>query len=149
MRVYETYYIWYIFSHSSQGAFGYVVKGLLNEVQANGEEYRIPVAMKTLKSEYIDYVPYPRENVIMHTLSSECASYAEMRGLLLESALMHSFSHAHILSLRGICLDPNTSCPYLIMPFMEHGDLRKFLRKKADSTDSSASVTTYPQVANI
>lgn len=72
-----------------------------------------------------------------------------MRGLLLESALMHSFSHAHILSLRGICLDPSTSCPYLIMPFMEHGDLRKFLRRKADSTDSSGSVTTYPQVANI
>lgn len=45
------------FSHSLQGAFGYVVKGLLNEVQANGEEYRIPVAMKTLKSKYIDYVP--------------------------------------------------------------------------------------------
>ena len=64
----------------------------------------------------------------------------------MESSLMHSFSHTHILGLWGICLDPQTGSPYLVMPFMEHGDLRNFLLKKADLTDGSGSVTTYPQV---
>ena len=77
---------------------------------------------------------------------TDCASYAEMRGLLLESTLMHSFSHSHILSLRGLSLNPQSGAPYLVMPFMEHGDLRKFLRKKADMSDGGSSVTTYPQV---
>ena len=59
---------------------------------------------------------------------------------------MHSFSHSHILSLRGLSLNPQSGAPYLVMPFMEHGDLRKFLRKKADMSDGGSSVTTYPQV---
>ena len=59
---------------------------------------------------------------------------------------MHSFSHAHILGLRGICLDPGSGSPYLVMSFMEHGDLRSFLRRRTELTDSTASVTTYPEV---
>ena len=59
---------------------------------------------------------------------------------------MHSFSHPHILSLRGLCLNPKSGAPYLVMPFMENGDLRKFLRKKADLTDGGTSVPTYPHV---
>ena len=59
---------------------------------------------------------------------------------------MFSFSHPHILSLRGLCLNPKSGAPYLVMPFMENGDLRKFLRKKADLTDGSSSITTYPHV---
>ncbi|CAI8014185.1 Hepatocyte growth factor receptor, partial [Geodia barretti] len=114
-----------ITGHLGEGAFGYVVKGLLKDVHVNGREYHMPVAMKTLKN---------------------CASYAEMRGLLVESSLMHSFSHPHILSLRGLCLNPKSGAPYLVMPFMENGDLRKFLRKKADLTDGGASITSYPHV---
>ena len=85
------------------------------------------------------------DSIIHH--STDCASYAEMRGLLVESSLMYSFSHAHILSLRGLCLNPQSGAPYLVMPYMEHGDLRNFLRKKADDvTEGCDTLTTYPQV---
>ena len=75
---------------------------------------------------------------------TDCASYEEMRGLLVECSLMHSFSHSHILSLRGLCLDPHSGAPYLVMPYMENGDLRTFLRKKADLIGDTAA--KFPQV---
>ena len=57
--------------------------------------------------------------------------------------LMCEFDHPHVLGLIGISLDANNS-PYLLLPFMENGDLREFLKNKRGTTMSN--ITTYPLV---
>ena len=57
---------------------------------------------------------------------------------------MCSFNHPHVLGMVGICLDSSQS-PHLILPFMEHGDLRTFLRNKREMATKSTD-TGYPEV---
>ena len=58
---------------------------------------------------------------------------------------MCTFDHPHVLGLVGVCLDHSSKSPYLVLPFMENGDLRSFLKAKRQvatkSTDSG-----YPEV---
>ena len=71
-------------------------------------------------------------------------SYNNIRDFIEESALMHSFDHPHVLGLIGISLDDNGS-PYLVLPFMENGDLRTFLKNKREIATKSTD-TGYPEV---
>ena len=57
---------------------------------------------------------------------------------------MYSFHHPHVLGLIGISLDVNSS-PYLILPYMENGDLRTFLKAKRELATKSTD-TGYPEV---
>ncbi|KAK2177078.1 hypothetical protein NP493_619g02003 [Ridgeia piscesae] len=44
-----------------------------------------------------------------------------------EATIMHNFDHPNVLSLLGVVIDEGK--PYVIMPLMEHGDLRTFIGK--------------------
>ena len=57
---------------------------------------------------------------------------------------MCGIDHPHVLGLIGICLDPSNS-PYLLLPFMENGDLRTYLKNKRDKGGVS-HIDEYPQV---
>ena len=45
-----------------------------------------------------------------------------------ESLKMSRFSHPHVMSLTGVCLDAG-SAPYIIMPYMANGSLIKYLKR--------------------
>ncbi len=47
---------------------------------------------------------------------------------------MCGFDHPHVLGLIGICLDPSNS-PHLLLPFMENGDLRTYLKNRRENQD--------------
>lgn len=49
-----------------------------------------------------------------------------------EALRMINFQHAHVLSLLGVSFD-ECRVPHLIMPFMHHGDLRKYLQREASN----------------
>ena len=58
---------------------------------------------------------------------------------------MCSFSHPNVLGMEGICFDPNTQSPYLILPFMRNGDLKSYLKKKRSITQHVD--VSYPKVS--
>ena len=60
---------------------------------------------------------------------------------------MCSFSHPNVLGMEGICLDPESQSPYLILPFMKNGDLKSYLRKKR-SICNLVDVS-YPEVSSV
>ena len=54
-----------------------------------------------------------------------------VRGLLNECTKMSSFDHPNVLTLVGVCLDGGTA-PFIIMPYMENGNLLTYLRKNRE-----------------
>ena len=46
---------------------------------------------------------------------------------LREALMMKDFKHPHVLSLIGISIDDDSS-PMVILPFMAHGDLRRYIQ---------------------
>ena len=58
---------------------------------------------------------------------------------------MCSFSHPNVLGMEGIAVDPESQCPYLVLPFMKNGDLKSYLRKKR-SINHLVDVS-YPEVS--
>lgn len=40
---------------------------------------------------------------------------------------MKDFNHEHVLTLIGVLMDEN-SCPMVILPYMKHGDVLKYIR---------------------
>src|SRR5690349_15501263 len=48
---------------------------------------------------------------------------------------MKDFDHPNILTLVGITLDLENARPYIIMPFMENGDLLTYIRNEANTID--------------
>ncbi len=82
--------------------------------------------------------------MLIHAMSDSTASYGHLKQFIEESVLMCSFDHPHVLGMVGICLDHNNS-PYLLLPFMENGDLKNFLKKKRETLHPSRE--TYPEVS--
>lgn len=87
-----------------------------------------PVAIKTLKgtaeiniSDKFHYLS-PRTDVL---------SQEDLDKFLEESLHMKNFDHLNVLHLHGICMD-NPDSPMLVMPYMEHGSLLSYLRKKRE-----------------
>ena len=58
---------------------------------------------------------------------------------------MCSFDHPNVLGMEGICLDPDTHTPFLILPFMKNGDLKSYLRNKRD-VKTKFQDDVYPEV---
>lgn len=64
----------------------------------------------------------------MEFIFSENCPYTEIRAFMEEAIVMASFRHANVLTMIGVCVDPTTHIPTLVLPYMEHGDLQKYLR---------------------
>ena len=58
------------------------------------------------------------------------ASHNEINEFLSESAIMKDFHHPHVLGLVGVVFDTPDGVPYLVLPFMEFGNLKIFLKSK-------------------
>ena len=43
---------------------------------------------------------------------------------------MKDFDHPNILGILGVLFDTPDGMPHLILPFMEHGNLKKYLKSK-------------------
>ena len=53
---------------------------------------------------------------------------------------MKSFEHPNVMNLMGVCLDAGPA-PYLILPYMENGNLLSYLKNNRESlvlTENSA-----------
>ena len=43
---------------------------------------------------------------------------------------MKDFKHPNVLGLTGICFDTPDGIPYIILPYMENGSLKDYLKPK-------------------
>ncbi|XP_065920610.1 tyrosine-protein kinase receptor UFO-like [Dysidea avara] len=86
-----------------KGAFGVVHKGHLKLP----DESMMPIAIKTIS----------------------LSSLSSIRDLVAESTVMKQFDHPNVLSLLGVCVDPDDEDVFkIVLPFMANGDLRSFLK---------------------
>ena len=71
-----------------------------------------------------------------------------MESFLNECVLMKKIEHPNVLGLLGVCLNTEDGIPYIILPFMENGDLKTYLHNKRITSDSvpCGSVLYYPEV---
>ena len=55
-----------------------------------------------------------------------------LKSFLNECILMKKLNHPNVLPILGLCLECNheTGLPFMVMPFMDNGDLRSYLKKK-------------------
>ena len=67
-----------------------------------------------------------------------------MKGFLSESVMMKDFSHPHVLGLLGVVFDAPDGMPHLVLPFMENGNLKDYLKSKRGNT---TSIDTLPKVS--
>uniref|UniRef100_A0A1A8KVT0 receptor protein-tyrosine kinase n=1 Tax=Nothobranchius kuhntae TaxID=321403 RepID=A0A1A8KVT0_NOTKU len=90
-----------------KGEFGSVYEGLYT----SEEGVHIRVAVKTMK-------------VGIHTLE-------DLQDFLKEAEIMRNFDHKNVIKLQGISLQRRQESPLpvplVILPYMKHGDLRRFL----------------------
>ncbi|KAK2177082.1 hypothetical protein NP493_619g02013 [Ridgeia piscesae] len=70
------------------------------------------------------------EQVAIKTVKN-ADSVRSVSEFLEEATIMHNFDHPNVLSLLGVVIDEGK--PYVIMPLMEHGDLRTFIGKPEQS----------------
>ena len=57
------------------------------------------------------------------------ANLNAIKDLVAESSVMKQFNHPNVLSLLGVCVDPNDDDVFkVVLPFMANGDLRSFLK---------------------
>lgn len=94
-----------------EGFFGYVFEGELNIPYLNRKQ---KIAVKTL-----------RQSTII-----TCPTHAEM--FVKEALVMKDFNHPHVIHLVGFSLDHDGS-PFVLLPFMENGNLLDFLRDPEES----------------
>ena len=59
---------------------------------------------------------------------------------------MKKMEHINVLSLLGVCLDTEDGLPYIILPYMDNGELKTFLYSKKTT---SGSILTHPEVMNV
>ena len=53
---------------------------------------------------------------------------------LAEALLMAQFHHEHILPLIGVCLDPHPDGPYMLLEYMDKGDLSNYLKSMRNAS---------------
>ena len=67
----------------------------------------------------------------------------EVESFLNECVLMKKVEHPNVLGLLGVCLNTEDGLPYIVLPFMENGDLKAFLHSKRTTVGSNLK---YPEV---
>ena len=65
----------------------------------------------------------------------------ESENIVEEGLKMANFDHPNVLGLIGVCVDAGPS-PYLIMPFMGHGNLLSFLKKRRNEFEFDAATNS-------
>ena len=62
----------------------------------------------------------------------DCRNMEELDLFISESVIMKDFKHRNILGLVGVSVgvEDDKAIPYIILPFMENGDLKGFLKEK-------------------
>ena len=62
----------------------------------------------------------------------DCRSMEELDLFISESVIMKDFKHRNILGLVGVSVgvEDDKAIPYIILPFMENGDLKGYLKEK-------------------
>ena len=68
----------------------------------------------------------------------------DLESFLSESVVMKDFSHPNVLGLLGVVFDTPDGTPYLVLPFMENGNLKHYLKSKREKVHD---VNTLPQVS--
>ena len=58
---------------------------------------------------------------------------------------MKSFNHPNIVGLLGMCLDSPDEVPLMVLPFMEKGNLKRYLQ---ECRGFSPRVDIYPMVSH-
>ena len=70
-------------------------------------------------------------------------SLENLKAFLCESAVMKDFLHPNVLQVLGISLETKDGLPYILLPFMANGDLKKFLKSKRPE---ALVVDQFPEV---
>ena len=62
----------------------------------------------------------------------DCRNMEELDLFISESVIMKDFKHRNILGLVGVSVgvEDDKAIPYIILPFMENGDLKGYLKEK-------------------
>ena len=53
-----------------------------------------------------------------------------MQNFIEECMLTSKLDHPNVLSLIGVSINPEDATLHMIMPFMDHGDVKSFLKSK-------------------
>ena len=71
-----------------------------------------------------------------------------VRNLVEESSIMKKLDHPNVLSLLGVCIDPDDEDMLkLVLPFMDRGDLRNFLlRSRVDPSNTKEFTKVCPLI---
>ena len=103
------------------------------------------IAIKTIKCMYLCTLYKARTKKILFV--NLVITLNSVRNLVAESSIMKKMDHPNVLSLLGVCVDTDDEDMLkLILPFMGHGDLKKFLirsRKDPSNVEQLPSVCPY------
>ncbi len=66
----------------------------------------------------------------MSTSFIDFDSQDQLKAFFAESLIMKDFCHPNVLGLVGAVLDTQDGVPYLVLPFMEHGNAKDYLKEK-------------------
>ena len=69
----------------------------------------------------------------------------EVTELIEECLQMKSFDHPNVMNLLGVCLDAGPA-PYLILPYMENGNLLSYLKNNRESLVLTENCTLNTEV---
>ena len=62
-----------------------------------------------------------------------CAGFITLesiKSILRESILMKDFDHPNVLNVLGVGFNTDNGLPFVVLPFMENGDLKTYLKKR-------------------
>ena len=77
-------------------------------------------------------------------LCADFITVENITSILRESILMKDFDHPNVLNVLGVGFNTDDGLPFVILPFMENGDLKTYLKNKRQK---DATVDQLPEVA--
>ncbi|XP_064616712.1 tyrosine-protein kinase receptor UFO-like isoform X2 [Liolophura sinensis] len=89
--------------------------------------------------------PLHAKEVAVKTLKENCG-YSDINGFMNEALVMSDFNHPNVLGLTGVCIQEDTDIPIIVLPYMEHGDLKTYLRHFRYDQDEADKAPDFPQL---